>query len=608
MGTLQLSLRSGNTVVADIYGGPFTSDLEASRALSGGAEAMETAAEPELVTEGAPLAMVLAAKRELRAGSFLRDSDLELIPLPEDAPEGRYFYQEIGAVEQETGAVEQATSAVEQLRGALVTTTIPAGTPLEADMIIGTTEQGFLTAALAPGMRAVSVAINDVTGLSGFASPGDRVDVLLTYTFLHTEFEQKKRSWSETILQNVRLLSITQRVDPATGMPTVGVGHTATVELYPSQVEVLTLAATYGVVSLSLHGPPSDAEPTFGFSYTSDLGVAAGISDFFDSGRAVGAAENIAPDTPAFTRIANRVLVTERALAKGALLKDSDFRFEVLAGEIPAGAEYFVMGVVKVETLRGALVTTAIGANEIIPADALLTPAEQGFLSAVIKPGMRASSITINQTTGVSGFISPGDVVDVLMTHSVDDVSDNPIYSPRRFAETVVSGARVIAVETVTDPVRNRDDWKTAAAPQWVKTVTLETTAKQAEVLVLACLRDSKNLVDSLEARRANDSPVRLVINHQGAYRKTELTDREFETNVGSTTTLIIAHDPVLFGTAANNGQVIGAMNSSSKVVEGFNALAQLVSGMEPTTVKKKTDADESKPGPFAFLRKKGKG
>ena len=49
-------------------------------------------------------------------------------------------------------------------------------------------------------------------------------------------------------------------------------------------------------------------------------------------------------------------------------------------------------------------------------------------------------------------------------------------------------------------------------------------------------------------------------------------------------------------------------MNSSSKVVEGFNTLAQLVSGMEPTTVKKKTDADESKPGPFAFLRKKGKG
>ena len=454
--------------------------------MSGGAEALETAAGPEQATEEASLIMVLAAKRELRSGSFLRDSDLELIPLPEGAPERRYFSQEAGEVDQETGAVEQATSAVEQLRGALVTATIPAGAPLEADMIIGTTEQGFLTAALAPGMRAVSVAINDVTGLSGFASPGDRVDVVLTYTVLHTEFEQKERTWSETILQNVRLLSITQRVDPATGMPTVGVGHTATMELYPSQVEVLSLAATYGVVSLSLHGPPSDTEPTFGFSYTSDLGVAAGISDFFESGRAVGTAENVATDTPAFTRKAIQVLVAKRALAEGALLKDSDFHFEVLAGDIPAGADYFVMGVVKVETLRGALVTTAIGANEIIPADALMKPAEQGFLAAAIKPGMRASSIRIDQTTGVSGFISPGDVVDVLMTHSVVDISDEPIYSPRRFAETVVSGARVIAVETVTDPVRNRDDWKSAASPQWRKTVTLETTAKQAEVLVLA--------------------------------------------------------------------------------------------------------------------------
>ena len=125
--------------------------------------------------------------------------------------------------------------------------------------------------------------------------------------------------------------------------------------------------------------------------------------------------------------------------------------------------------------------------------------------------------------------------------------------------------------------------------------------------LDLACLRDSRNLVDLLEARRANDAPVRPVINHQGAYRKTELSDKDFETNVGGTAALIIAHDPVLFGTAANNGQVIGAMNSSSKVVEGFNALAQLVSGMEPTNLKKKV-ADEPKPGPFAFLKKKGKG
>lgn len=125
--------------------------------------------------------------------------------------------------------------------------------------------------------------------------------------------------------------------------------------------------------------------------------------------------------------------------------------------------------------------------------------------------------------------------------------------------------------------------------------------------LDLISLRDTKNLVELLESKRANDAPLRLVINNQGAYRKTELSDKDFESAVAGSATLIIAHDPVLFGTAANNGQVIGAMSPNDKTVEGFNELAKLVSGMELSKVKKKDDA-EAKPGLFSFLKKKGKG
>lgn len=125
--------------------------------------------------------------------------------------------------------------------------------------------------------------------------------------------------------------------------------------------------------------------------------------------------------------------------------------------------------------------------------------------------------------------------------------------------------------------------------------------------LDLACLRASKNLVELLESKRANDAPIRLVINHQGAYRKTELSDKDFETAVGGKAELIIEHDPALFGTAANNGQVIGAMKSDDKVVEGFNTLAQIVSGMELSKPKKKT-AEEPEPGGlFSFLKRKPK-
>jgi pilus assembly protein CpaE len=126
-------------------------------------------------------------------------------------------------------------------------------------------------------------------------------------------------------------------------------------------------------------------------------------------------------------------------------------------------------------------------------------------------------------------------------------------------------------------------------------------------MLDLACLRASRNLVELLESKRANDAPIRLVINHQGAYRKTELSDKDFETAVGGKAELIIEHDPALFGTAANNGQVIGAMKSDDKVVEGFNTLAQIVSGMELSKPKKKA-AEEAKPGGlFSFLKRKPK-
>ena len=55
-----------------------------------------------------------------------------------------------------------------------------------------------------------------------------------------------------------------------------------------------------------------------------------------------------------------------------------------------------------------------------------------------------------------------------------------------------------------------------------------------------------------------------------------------------------------------NNGQVIGAINASHTVVEGFNELAKLVSGMDIT--KKKAVDKTSKKGVFDFLKRKGKG
>ena len=63
----------------------------------------------------------------------------------------------------------------------------------------------------------------------------------------------------------------------------------------------------------------------------------------------------------------------------------------------------------------------------------------------------------------------------------------------------------------------------------------------------------------------------------------------------------------MLFGEAANNGQVIGAMKSGHKVVEGFDLLAQMVSGMELAKPKKKGAEEPKSGGLLSFLKRKGK-
>jgi pilus assembly protein CpaE len=107
-------------------------------------------------------------------------------------------------------------------------------------------------------------------------------------------------------------------------------------------------------------------------------------------------------------------------------------------------------------------------------------------------------------------------------------------------------------------------------------------------VLDLASLRDSKNLVERLRKERGESNPVRFVLNHAGAYKKTELSTKDFENALEIEPDLTIPHDPNLFGTAANNGQLIGQVNERAKANEAFRELAHTVSGRRAPEKKKK--------------------
>lgn len=118
----------------------------------------------------------------------------------------------------------------------------------------------------------------------------------------------------------------------------------------------------------------------------------------------------------------------------------------------------------------------------------------------------------------------------------------------------------------------------------------------------LACLRDTKNLYDVLNEKRTNDSPLRVVINKFGAAPKTQLTVKDFEATLEADPDLTIPYDPNLFGTAANNGQMI-AEGKRHKIVDGFEKLAQDISGREPP---KNKSTKTKKSGGFSLFKGKG--
>jgi len=93
------------------------------------------------------------------------------------------------------------------------------------------------------GMRAVSIAVNDVVGVAGFVLPGDRVDIMLTRKVGDTQV-------NEVFMQGVMVLGINQTANQQNDQPIVG--RTATVEVTPEQAQKLVLAQTVGTLSFAL--------------------------------------------------------------------------------------------------------------------------------------------------------------------------------------------------------------------------------------------------------------------------------------------------------------------------------------------------------------------
>ena len=95
----------------------------------------------------------------------------------------------------------------------------------------------------------------------------------------------------------------------------------------------------------------------------------------------------------------------------------------------------------------------------------------------------------------------------------------------------------------------------------------------------LANLRNAKNLVDLLRVARPNDHPPYYCLNQVGVPKRPEITPADFAKALEDQPVAVIPFDPQLFGTAANNGQMIEEVSASHKTAEMFRQMAQVLTG-----------------------------
>jgi pilus assembly protein CpaB len=171
---------------------------------------------------------VVVAVARLPLGSNLQEQDVKTISWPVGAPM--------------TGMFTQAKDCV----GRTLTTPVEENEPILETKLAPLGAGGGMPATIPEGMRAISVAVNDVIGVAGFVQPGTMVDVLVTGSP-----ENSPQKLTRTILEDVRVLAAGQKVEQdKQGQPqTVPV---VTLLVTPEQANSLALASNQGKIQLAL--------------------------------------------------------------------------------------------------------------------------------------------------------------------------------------------------------------------------------------------------------------------------------------------------------------------------------------------------------------------
>jgi pilus assembly protein CpaB len=239
-----------------------------------------------------PTTRVLVASRDLAAGTRLTEADLTWQDWPVNTLNPSYIVEggaapaattaapvagaEDAAVKGEAKVVTKKPNEIvqavtdkvapsptkEAYVGGVVRENILANEPIIDAKIVRADEGGFMAVMLNPGMRALAVPVSVDNTAGGFILPGDRVDILVTHQRPASNGGAPVDS-VQPVLRNIRVLAIDQQVAAEEGKQSV-IGATATLEVAPSDGQIITLAKASGTLSLMLRsyadaGGPSGA-------------------------------------------------------------------------------------------------------------------------------------------------------------------------------------------------------------------------------------------------------------------------------------------------------------------------------------------------------------
>src|ERR1700689_3698825 len=174
---------------------------------------------------------VIVAADDLQVGTKIEDKDICIVHFPSgDLPDGRFHLKN-------------------KVVGRGVVLPIAKGEFILTKKLAGENAGFGLPSLIPPGMRAVSVRVNDTTSVSGFVLPGTRVDVLLTGNPQGSNEQQ-----TGTVLENVAVIATGQRLErTSAGEPQTT--PVITLLVSPDDAQKLTLASNQGHIQLALRNP-----------------------------------------------------------------------------------------------------------------------------------------------------------------------------------------------------------------------------------------------------------------------------------------------------------------------------------------------------------------